>query len=194
MKHYDIIIIGSGIAGISLGSILSKERKVAIIEKEKQLSYHSTGRSFAFFIESYGNNAIIELTKISKKFFYDNFNLFLKKKGVMFIGNNKQKTIVEDFYNEHKHKVKLELFSKNETIKLANCLNEDYVNNSVIDINASEIDVNNLYEYLSGYDNCIILLAISLPFLSNLVMIVSSLGKDTSNFVTLSNSFFESLK
>ena len=66
MKHYDIIIIGSGIAGISLGSILSKERKVAIIEKEKQLSYHSTGRSFAFFIESYGNNAIIELTKISK--------------------------------------------------------------------------------------------------------------------------------
>ena len=147
MKHYDIIIIGSGIAGISLGSIISKERKVAIIEKEKQLSYHSTGRSFAFFIESYGNNAIIELTKISKKFFYDNFNLFLKKKGVMFIGNNKQKTIVEDFYNEHKHKVKLELFSKNETIKLANCLNEDYVNNSVIDINASEIDVNNLYEY-----------------------------------------------
>ena len=94
MKHYDIIIIGSGIAGISLGSILSKERKVAIIEKEKQLSYHSTGRSFAFFIESYGNNAIIELTKISKKFFYDNFNLFLKKKGVMFIGNNKQKTII----------------------------------------------------------------------------------------------------
>ena len=120
MKHYDIIIIGSGIAGISLGSIISKERKVAIIEKEKQLSYHSTGRSFAFFIESYGNNAIIELTKISKKFFYDNFNLFLKKKGVMFIGNDKQKTIVEDFYNEHKHKVKLELFSKNETIKLLN--------------------------------------------------------------------------
>ena len=65
----------------------------------------------------------------------------------MFIGNNKQKTIVEDFYNEHKHKVKLELFNKNETIKLASCLNENYVNNSVIDINASEIDVNNLYEY-----------------------------------------------
>ena len=66
MKHYDIIIIGSGIAGISLGSIISKERKVAIIEKDKQLSYHSTGRSFAFFIESYGNNAIIELTKTEK--------------------------------------------------------------------------------------------------------------------------------
>ena len=76
MKHFDVIIIGSGIAGMSLGSIISKERKVAIIEKEKQLSYHSTGRSFAFFIESYGNKEIIELTKISKEFFYNHFNLF----------------------------------------------------------------------------------------------------------------------
>ena len=112
MKHYDIIIIGSGIAGISLGSIISKERKVVMIIicwlhfqivvincaaiKSRWCSCLQSSylhfRSFAFFIESYGNNAIIELTKISKKFFYDNFNLFLKKKGVMFIGNNKQKT------------------------------------------------------------------------------------------------------
>ena len=35
MKHFDVIIIGSGIAGMSLGSIISKERNVAIIEKEK---------------------------------------------------------------------------------------------------------------------------------------------------------------
>ena len=80
MKHFDIIVIGSGIAGMSLGSTISAQRNVAIIEKEKQLSYHSTGRSFAFFIESYGNKEIIELTNISKKFFYNNFDLFLKKK------------------------------------------------------------------------------------------------------------------
>ena len=43
MKHYDIIIIGSGIAGISLCYLLSIERTVALIEKENQLSYHSTG-------------------------------------------------------------------------------------------------------------------------------------------------------
>ena len=64
MKKIDILIIGSGIAGISLGSLLSKHRKVLIVEKEKEISYHSTGRSFAFFIESYGNKQIIELTKI----------------------------------------------------------------------------------------------------------------------------------
>lgn len=147
MKHFDVIIIGSGIAGMSLGSIISKERKVAIIEKEKQLSYHSTGRSFAFFIESYGNKEIIELTKISKKFFYNHFNLFLKKKGVLFIGNNNQKKIIENFYNKHKDKIQLELYNKKQTLNLANCLSENYINSSVLDINASEIDVNNLYEY-----------------------------------------------
>ena len=84
---------------MSLGSAISKERDVAIIEKEKQLSYHSTGRSFAFFIESYGNKEIIELTNISKNFFYKKFDFFLKKKGVLFIGNNKQKYLVENFYN-----------------------------------------------------------------------------------------------
>ena len=41
MKHFDIIVIGSGIAGMSLGSTISAQRNVAIIEKEKQLSYHS---------------------------------------------------------------------------------------------------------------------------------------------------------
>ena len=147
MEHFDIIIIGSGIAGISLGSMLSNERKVALIEKERQLSYHSTGRSFAFFIESYGNKEIIELTKISKEFFYKDYDQFLKKKGVMFIGNKEQKHYVENFYKTNKDKVNLEILNKNETLNLANCINEDYVNNSVIDINASEIDVNNLYEY-----------------------------------------------
>ena len=82
---YDVVIIGSGIAGISIGSELSKEVSVCILEKEKITSFHSTGRSFAFFIESYGNKEIIELTNISKKFFYNNFDLFLKKKGVLFI-------------------------------------------------------------------------------------------------------------
>ena len=50
MIDFDFIVIGSGIAGMSLASLISDQRSVCIIEKEKDLSYHSTGRSFAFFI------------------------------------------------------------------------------------------------------------------------------------------------
>ena len=52
MIDFDFIVIGSGIAGMSLASLISDQRSVCIIEKEKELSYHSTGRSFAFFIPS----------------------------------------------------------------------------------------------------------------------------------------------
>ena len=147
MKNYDILIIGSGIAGMSVGAELSRDRKVLLIEKEKELSYHSTGRSFAFFIESYGNKQIIDLTKISKHFFNKHHNIFLKKKGVMFIADLKQKELLNNFYKKHKSKINLELLNKNETIDKANCLKEDYVYNSVIDVNASEIDVNSLHEF-----------------------------------------------
>ena len=72
-KIFDVIILGSGIAGISLASRLSKKVSVCIIEKEKLISYHSTGRSFAFYVESYGNDIIRKLTKESKSFFLDNY-------------------------------------------------------------------------------------------------------------------------
>ena len=75
-KFFDIIIIGSGGGTKLVRPVADLGKKVAIIEKEKQLSYHSTGRSFAFFIESYGNKEIIELTNISKNFFYKKFDFF----------------------------------------------------------------------------------------------------------------------
>ena len=52
---FDVGVIGSGIAGISIASELSQNFSVCVLEKEKLLSYHSTGRSMAFYIESYGN-------------------------------------------------------------------------------------------------------------------------------------------
>jgi len=147
MIDFDFIVIGSGIAGMSLASLISDQRSVCIIEKEKELSYHSTGRSFAFFIESYGNQTIRNLTQISKTFFKDHSNSFLKKKRVMYIGNDKQKDIINNFYNDYKNQVELLILNKKETLDKANFLKDSYINSSVVDINASEIDVNELYEY-----------------------------------------------
>ena len=147
MKGFDFIVIGSGIAGMSFASLISDERSVCILEKEKELSYHSSGRSFAFFIESYGNQTIRNLTQISKTFFKDHSNSFLKKKGVMYIGNDKQKDIINNFYKDYKNQVELLRLNKKETLDKANFLKDSYIDSSVVDIHASEIDVNELYEY-----------------------------------------------
>ena len=87
---FDIIVLGSGIAGVSVAAELSKESSVCILEKENITSYHSTGRSFAFYLESYGNETIRKLTSSSKDFFKNNSNLnnensVLKPRGMLHI-------------------------------------------------------------------------------------------------------------
>ncbi|MFL6733417.1 MAG: NAD(P)/FAD-dependent oxidoreductase [Sphingomicrobium sp.] len=69
MTNYDIIIIGGGIAGSSLGALLSAGARVAILEAEEHCAFHSTGRSAAFWLASYGGPGIIPLTLSSKPFF-----------------------------------------------------------------------------------------------------------------------------
>ena len=47
MNQVDFIIIGAGIAGASTGYWLSRQGKVAVLEREEHPGYHSTGRSAA---------------------------------------------------------------------------------------------------------------------------------------------------
>jgi D-arginine dehydrogenase len=68
MNDFDIIIVGGGIAGASLGAEVAAKRRTLIIEAEDQCGFHSTGRSAAFYLESYGGRAVAELTLASGAF------------------------------------------------------------------------------------------------------------------------------
>ena len=64
----DVAIIGAGMAGASLAAEIAPHRSVILIEAEAQPGYHSTGRSAAFWSETYGGPAIQPLTKASGHF------------------------------------------------------------------------------------------------------------------------------
>ena len=69
-NHYDIAIIGAGIAGASLAAFLengapNSNRRVALLEAEDTPGYHTTGRSAAFWDESYGGPLVQPLTTAS---------------------------------------------------------------------------------------------------------------------------------
>lgn len=49
----DVLIIGGGIAGASVGYWLAPHLKTVLLERESQPGYHSTGRSAALFSETY---------------------------------------------------------------------------------------------------------------------------------------------
>jgi len=68
MSNFDVIIIGGGIAGASLGAEIAAERRTLIIEAEDVCGYHSTGRSAAFYLESYGGPDVARLTLASREF------------------------------------------------------------------------------------------------------------------------------
>lgn len=65
MSHPDIVIIGGGMAGASLGAHLAADARVLLLEMEDRPGYHATGRSVAFWEETYGGAAIQPLTTAS---------------------------------------------------------------------------------------------------------------------------------
>jgi len=66
--EFEVIIVGGGIAGASLGAEIAAKRKTLIIEAEDHCGYHATGRSAAFYLESYGGPEVAKLTLASKEF------------------------------------------------------------------------------------------------------------------------------
>lgn len=90
MSDFDVIIVGGGIAGASLGAEIASKRRTLIIEAEDQCGYHATGRSAAFYLESYGGPEVAKLTLASHDFLADpptNFSSrgFLRLRGDLHI-------------------------------------------------------------------------------------------------------------
>ena len=83
MSDFDVIIVGGGIAGASLGAEIAAPRRTLIIEAEEQCGYHSTGRSAAFYLESYGGPDVARLSKASHGFLADGG--FLRTRGDLHI-------------------------------------------------------------------------------------------------------------
>lgn len=65
MLAYDIAIVGAGMAGASLAAELAPHASVVLLEAEDRPGYHATGRSAAFWSESYGGPGVQPLTTAS---------------------------------------------------------------------------------------------------------------------------------
>lgn len=69
MTRKRVVIVGGGIAGVSLGSELALDHDVILLEAEPSLGVHSTGRSAALFMAGYGPAPVRELTRRSESEF-----------------------------------------------------------------------------------------------------------------------------
>lgn len=69
--QFDVIVVGGGIAGVSIGYELARDHSVCLLERESTLAFHTTGRSAALFLQTYGNAPIRALTSASRDFLAD---------------------------------------------------------------------------------------------------------------------------
>ena len=70
MQTVDFLIVGAGIAGAGLAYRLAGHGNIVICDMEDQADYHTTGRSAAFYAETYGGGKVQPLTSCSKDFLH----------------------------------------------------------------------------------------------------------------------------
>lgn len=66
MERFDVAVVGGGIAGVSIAYELAADRSVVLLEAEDRLAAHTTGRSAALYLPSYGPPPVRALTRASR--------------------------------------------------------------------------------------------------------------------------------
>lgn len=94
-QRYDIAVIGAGMAGASLAAELANDAAVVLLEAESTPGYHATGRSAAFWTESYGGAGVQPLTTASGPWLHEHG--FLTSRGALTIARRGQEAALDVF-------------------------------------------------------------------------------------------------
>ncbi len=161
-RHFDIAIVGGGIAGASLAYFLSPYRSVVVLERESAAGYHATGRSAAEFSRRFHDDIVAKLTRSSYTFFSqppDNFSevALLKPRGNLIIANaEKAGRLAQVFAEEQAESLPnpVERLSVEQAIDKVPFLDPNYIADAFYDPDCWDIEVENaLQGYLKGAKN-----------------------------------------
>jgi D-arginine dehydrogenase len=92
---HDIAVIGAGMAGASIAAELAPHVRVLLLEAEDAPGYHATGRSAAFWEETYGGPGVVPLTLASRGYLADHG--FLTPRGALYVGRGEDRAAMETF-------------------------------------------------------------------------------------------------
>jgi D-arginine dehydrogenase len=158
MREFDIVIFGAGIAGASVAWRLAGQRSVLLLEREAQPGYHSTGRSAAMFMESYGPPAVRALTRASRGFYEHPPEGFataplMQPRGALYLATPGQEALMAQTRAELATTCPgLEVLDARTTLERVPCLRPEMVHGALYDPGAQDIDVHALHQgFLRGF-------------------------------------------
>ena len=71
MTACDFLVVGGGVAGLSVAWQMARYGRVIVLEREAGTGYHSSGRSATYYHFGIGNRPVRLLTQASGAFFTD---------------------------------------------------------------------------------------------------------------------------
>lgn len=157
MSHFDVLVVGGGIAGAAIGYELSSDRSVAILEMEPVLAFHTTGRSAATFLEALGTDEIRALTTGSRAFLEDPPAFIesppLRPLPLIMYAKHGRSAEVQSFHDAVSRWVpNSRLLTTAEVIELCPVMRPEHVESGFLDPNSKELDVQAIYQgYLRGF-------------------------------------------
>jgi D-arginine dehydrogenase len=140
----DIAIVGAGMAGASLAAEIGHAASVVLIEGELQPGYHSTGRSAAFWSESYGGAAVQPLTTASRAYLDDHG--FLKPRGAIHIADRDGMAAIDALIRDYGDAVRFERLGRDALAAEIGGLREAYVG-GLAEPSCCDIDVAGLHAH-----------------------------------------------
>lgn len=154
MKSYDVIVIGGGIAGVAAGYALARRHhSVLLLEAEPQLAYHTTGRSAALYLESFGHLSIRLLTQSSRQTIANppaelsDVSLFGIRRGALTIAESGQEEILRHRIDHAEAgNTKVYEIDTAEAHRLAPMINPDLVVGALWEPGATDVDVAGLHQ------------------------------------------------
>lgn len=154
-QGYDVVVIGGGISGMALGYELAVAgQRVCVLEAEKTLAYHTTGRSAATWLGTYGNAPVRALTAASHEWFLHPptrlYDVELAHPlGLMYVAGPGQTGLVEKL---HADVVGLtpdaEIVDGRRAVEMNPVLRPDWVEAALVEPGALDLDVAELH---NGY-------------------------------------------
>ena len=156
LQGFDVLVVGGGIAGVSVSYELSDGQSVCLLEMEPTLAYHTTGRSAATFLESYGGSIIRRLTLSSRSFFNDPPEGFdgplMTSRPLLWLGPTGTGDQIRNLHQEVSPLVpSVYLVKPDDAVEIHPLLREDFLELCMLEPEAMELDVSALHQgYVRG--------------------------------------------
>jgi D-arginine dehydrogenase len=143
----DYVVIGGGIAGVSAAAHLAPHGSVTVLEMERTLAFHTTGRSAAMYVANYGGHGSRPLGVASKAFLETPpegaaDSPLLSPRGLLWVADRDRSRLLEEKAAGPGSTV----ISASEVLRLVPGMRSDWVAGGLYEPQALDIDVAGLHQ------------------------------------------------